>query len=201
MNQCSLRGLRIACERIKRTLSYFAVARIEIDSLFREVDYNATITRAYFEDLCMDLFKKCMDPLEKVLLYSKISKEEAVDEIVVLVGGSTHTPKVQSILSEFFNGKDPCKSINPDQAVAMVPQSRPQFFLEPRTLLQIYLIIFSLMLPQNVLELYVLGVLRPQSSSVTLSSLPRRPRVSLPITITRQVNFSKSVRESIIGTK
>ena len=115
-NQRSLRRLRTACERAKRSLSSSAQAHIEIDSLFDGVDYNATITRARFEDLCMDYFKKCMDPVEKVLRDSKISKG-SVDEIV-LVGGSTRIPKVQSMLSEFFNGKDPCKSINPDEAVA-----------------------------------------------------------------------------------
>jgi len=115
-NQRSLRRLRTACERAKRTLSSSAQAHIEIDSLFDGVDYNATITRARFEDLCMDYFKKCMDPVEKVLRDSKIAKG-SVDEIV-LVGGSTRIPKVQSMLSEFFNGKEPCKSINPDEAVA-----------------------------------------------------------------------------------
>jgi heat shock 70kDa protein 1/2/6/8 len=115
-NQRSLRRLRTACERAKRTLSSSTQAHIEIDSLFDGIDYNATITRARFEDLCMDQFKKCMDPVEKVLRDSKISKG-AVDEIV-LVGGSTRIPKVQAMLSEFFNGKEPCKSINPDEAVA-----------------------------------------------------------------------------------
>merc|ERR1712038_805434 len=115
-NQRSLRRLRTACERAKRTLSSSTQAHIEIDSLFDGIDYNATITRARFEDLCMDQFKKCMDPVEKVLRDAKISKG-SVDEIV-LVGGSTRIPKVQSMLSEFFNGKDPCKSINPDEAVA-----------------------------------------------------------------------------------
>merc|ERR1712194_337900 len=72
--------------------------------------------RRHGEDLCMDFFKKCMDPCEKVLRDSKIAKNQ-VDEIV-LVGGSTRIPKVQSMLAEFFNGKEPCKSINPDEAVA-----------------------------------------------------------------------------------
>merc|ERR1712038_2184259 len=87
-----------------------------VDYLFDGIDFNSTITRARFEDLCMDQFKKCMDPVEKVLRDAKISKG-SVDEIV-LVGGSTRIPKVQSMLSEFFNGKEPCKSINPDEAVA-----------------------------------------------------------------------------------
>ena len=115
-NQRSLRRLRTACERAKRTLSSSTQAHIEIDSLFDGIDYNATITRARFEDLCLDQFKKCMDPVEKVLRDAKTSKG-AVDEIV-LVGGSTRIPKVQAMLSEFFNGKEPCKSINPDEAVA-----------------------------------------------------------------------------------
>merc|ERR1711953_699714 len=115
-NQRSLRRLRTACERAKRTLSSSAQAHIEIDSLFDGIDFNSTITRARFEDLCIDQFKKCMDPVEKVLRDAKISKG-AVDEIV-LVGGSTRIPKIQSLLTDFFNGKEPCKSINPDEAVA-----------------------------------------------------------------------------------
>jgi len=115
-NQRSLRRLRTACERAKRTLSSSTQAHLEIDSLFQGVDFNATITRARFEDLNMDYFKKCMDPCEKVLRDAKISKA-GVDEIV-LVGGSTRIPKIQSLLSEFFNGKELCKSINPDEAVA-----------------------------------------------------------------------------------
>lgn len=115
-NQRSLRRLRTACERAKRTLSSSTQAHIEIDSLFDGIDFNATITRARFEDLNMDYFKKCMDPCEKVLRDAKISKA-GVDEIV-LVGGSTRIPKIQSMLSEFFNGKELCKSINPDEAVA-----------------------------------------------------------------------------------
>ena len=115
-NQRSLRRLRTACERAKRTLSSSTQAHIEIDSLFDGIDFNSTITRARFEDLCMDYFKKCMEPCEKVLRDAKIAKNQ-VDE-VVLVGGSTRIPKIQSMLSEFFNGKEPCKSINPDEAVA-----------------------------------------------------------------------------------
>jgi L1 cell adhesion molecule like protein len=115
-NQRSLRRLRTACERAKRTLSSSTQAHIEIDSLFDGIDFNSTITRARFEDLCMDFFKKCMDPCEKVLRDSKIAKNQVHE--VVLVGGSTRIPKVQSMLTEFFNGKEPCKSINPDEAVA-----------------------------------------------------------------------------------
>ena len=115
-NQRALRRLRTACERAKRTLSSSTQAHIEIDSLFEGIDFNSTVTRARFEDLCMDYFKKCIEPCEKVLRDAKISKNQ-IDE-VVLVGGSTRIPKIQSLLSEFFNGKEPCKSINPDEAVA-----------------------------------------------------------------------------------
>ena len=115
-NQRSLRRLRSACERAKRTLSSSTQAHIEIDSLFDGMDYNATITRARFEDMCMDYFRKCIDPCQKVLKDSGISKDQIHE--IVLVGGSTRIPKIQSMLSEFFNGKEPCKSINPDEAVA-----------------------------------------------------------------------------------
>ncbi|KAL4137621.1 70-kilodalton heat shock protein, variant 2 [Phytophthora ramorum] len=115
-NQRALRRLRTACERAKRTLSSSAQAYIEIDSLYDGVDFNSTITRARFEDLCGDYFRKTMEPVEKVLRDAKLSKSQ-VNE-VVLVGGSTRIPKVQQLLSEFFNGKEPNKSINPDEAVA-----------------------------------------------------------------------------------
>merc|ERR1711934_1064792 len=91
-------------------------AHLEIDSLFEGIDFNSTITRARFEDLNMDYFRKCMDPVEKVMRDAKLSKSQ-VNE-VVLVGGSTRIPKIQSLLADFFNGKEPCKSINPDEAVA-----------------------------------------------------------------------------------
>ncbi|GAB9471238.1 Hsp70-like protein [Globisporangium polare] len=115
-NQRALRRLRTACERAKRTLSSSAQAYIEIDSLFDGVDFNSTITRARFEDMCGDYFRKTMDPVEKVLRDSKLSKSQVHE--VVLVGGSTRIPKVQQLLSDFFNGKEPCKAINPDEAVA-----------------------------------------------------------------------------------
>merc|ERR1711887_190354 len=115
-NQRALRRLRTACERPKRTLSSSTQAHLEIDSLFEGIDFNSTITRARFEDLNIDYFRKCMDPVEKVMRDAKLSKSQ-VDE-VVLVGGSTRIPKIQSLLAEFFNGKEPCKSINPDEAVA-----------------------------------------------------------------------------------
>merc|ERR1712137_419998 len=115
-NQRSLRRLRTAAERAKRTLSSSTQAYVEIDSLFEGIDFNSTITRARFEDLCGDYFRKTMEPVEKALRDSKLSKSQ-INEIV-LVGGSTRIPKIQSMLSDFFNGKEPNKSINPDEAVA-----------------------------------------------------------------------------------
>ena len=115
-NQRALRRLRTACERAKRTLSSSTQAVIEIDSLHDGIDFNSTITRARFEDMNMDYFRKCMVPVEKVLKDASISKNK-VDE-VVLVGGSTRIPKIQDMLSDYFNGKELCKSINPDEAVA-----------------------------------------------------------------------------------
>ncbi len=115
-NARALRRLRTSCERAKRTLSSSAQSSIELDSLFEGIDFYSTITRARFEELCMDLFRKCLDPVEKVLRDAKIDKR-SVDE-VVLVGGSTRIPKVQQLLQDFFNGKELCKSINPDEAVA-----------------------------------------------------------------------------------
>ncbi|CAL9099444.1 unnamed protein product [Musa acuminata var. zebrina] len=115
-NARALRRLRTACERAKRTLSSTSQTTIEVDSLNEGVDFYVTITRARFEELCMDLFRKCMDPVEKVLRDAKIDKGQ-VDE-VVLVGGSTRIPKIQQMLQDFFNGKELCKSINPDEAVA-----------------------------------------------------------------------------------
>ena len=115
-NKKALRRLRTSCERAKRTLSSTASTTVEIDSLCDGVDFNTTITRARFEELCMDLFRKTMDPVEQVLKDAKMSKGD-VNE-VVLVGGSTRVPKIQSMLSEYFGGKELCKSINPDECVA-----------------------------------------------------------------------------------
>merc|ERR1740127_161884 len=115
-NARAMRRLRTACERAKRTLSSSTQTSIEIDSLFEGVDFFSSITRARFEELNMDLFRGTMEPVEKVLRDSKMSKGQVHD--VVLVGGSTRIPKVQQLLSGFFNGKEPSRSINPDEAVA-----------------------------------------------------------------------------------
>jgi heat shock protein 1/8 len=115
-NPRAMRRLRTACERAKRNLSSSANAQIEIDSLFEGVDFYSSITRARFEDLCADLFRGTIEPVEKVLRDAKADKS-SVDE-VVLVGGSTRIPKIQELITNFFNGKEPCRSINPDEAVA-----------------------------------------------------------------------------------
>jgi len=112
----ALRRLRSACERAKITLSSSARASVEIESLFEGIDFNTSITRARFEDLCGDLFRGTLTPVEQVLRDAKMSKADVHE--VVLVGGSTRIPKVQELIKEFFNGKEPCKSINPDEAVA-----------------------------------------------------------------------------------
>jgi len=115
-NKRALRRLRTACERAKRTLSASAQANIEIDSLFEGIDFYTSITRARFEELCSDLFRGTLDPVEKALRDAKLDKSGIHD--VVLVGGSTRIPKIQKLLSDFFNGKELNRSINPDEAVA-----------------------------------------------------------------------------------
>ncbi len=115
-NNRSIKRLKLACEKAKRTLSSSTSAAIEIDSFFEGIDFMSTITRARFEDLCADLFKRAMAPVIKVIEDSGVSKSQ-IDE-VILVGGSTRIPKIQSLLSNFFNGKELCKSINPDEAIS-----------------------------------------------------------------------------------
>ncbi|KAI4631867.1 Heat shock protein ssb1 [Alternaria ethzedia] len=112
----ALRRLRTACERAKRTLSNATQTTVEIDSLFDGEDFNANITRARFEDLNQKAFAGTLDPVAQVLKDAAIAKDK-VDEIV-LVGGSTRIPKIQKLLSDYFNGKKLEKSINPDEAVA-----------------------------------------------------------------------------------
>jgi L1 cell adhesion molecule like protein len=104
-NARAIRRLRTACERAKRTLSSAAQTSIEIDSLFEGIDFYTSLTRARFEELNQDLFRKTMEPVEKVLRDSKIDKGQVHD--IVLVGGSTRIPKVQKLVSDFFNGKEP----------------------------------------------------------------------------------------------
>tara|TARA_B100000886_G_scaffold220664_5_gene153405 strand:- start:1513 stop:3441 length:1929 start_codon:yes stop_codon:yes gene_type:complete len=112
----TLRRLHAASETAKKTLSSSSVANIEIDAVYDGIDFNTTLTRARFEDMCSDLFRKTFEPVEKVLRDAKLSKSQVHE--IVLVGGSTRIPKIQAQLSEFFNGKQLCKNINPDEAVA-----------------------------------------------------------------------------------
>ena len=115
-NKRASRRLRTACEKAKRTLSSSSTASIEIDSLYEGIDFFSSISRAKFESLCMSLFQKCIEPVTKVLRDSSVSKNQVDD--IVLVGGSTRIPKVQELLSNYFNGKELSKKINPDEAVA-----------------------------------------------------------------------------------
>ncbi|XP_058723617.1 heat shock 70 kDa protein 18-like [Vicia villosa] len=115
-NPKALRRLRTACERAKRSLSFLVTATIEVDSLFQGIDFSSSINRAKFEEMNMDLFNDCMKIVGSCLMDAKMDKSRIDD--VVLVGGSSRIPKVQQLLQEFFNGKELCKSINPDEAVA-----------------------------------------------------------------------------------
>ncbi|KAK1481247.1 hsp70-like protein [Colletotrichum cuscutae] len=115
-NARALRRLRTACERAKRTLSSSAQTSIEIDSLFEGIDFYTSITRARFEELCQDLFRSTIQPVDRVLTDAKVDKSQVHE--IVLVGGSTRIPRVQKLISDYFNGKEPNKSINPDEAVA-----------------------------------------------------------------------------------
>lgn len=115
-NLRSMRRLKTAVERAKRTLSSSATASVELESFYDGIDYFASVSRARFEEICGDVFRRAMAPVEKVLRDAKVSKGEIHD--VVLVGGSTRIPKLQSLLSEYFSGKELCKSINPDECVA-----------------------------------------------------------------------------------
>jgi len=115
-NARSVKRLKVACERLKRTLSSANQAQIELESLFEGVDFFSTMTRARFEEINGDIFRNTLKPVENVLRDSKKSKSEIHD--IVLVGGTTRIPKIQQLLSDYFNGKELCKSINPDEAVA-----------------------------------------------------------------------------------
>jgi heat shock protein 1/8 len=115
-NVRALRRLRTACERAKRTLSSSAQTSIEIDSLFEGIDFYTSITRARFEELCQDLFRSTLQPVDRVLTDAKIDKSQVHE--IVLVGGSTRIPRIQKLITDYFNGKEPNKSINPDEAVA-----------------------------------------------------------------------------------
>lgn len=112
----ALRRLKTAAEKAKRNLSSQLNAPVELDSLVDGIDFSTNLSRVKFEQLCDDLFVKCMEPVKKVIRDGGIAKDSIDD--VVLVGGSTRIPKIQQYLSEFFNGKSLCRNINPDEAVA-----------------------------------------------------------------------------------
>jgi L1 cell adhesion molecule like protein len=115
-NARSVKRLKVQAERVKKTLSTATTASVELDSLYEGIDFTSSITRARFEELCSDVFRKTMVPVEQVLRDAKMSKGDIHD--IVLVGGSTRIPKIQSLLSDFFNGKELNKSLNPDECVA-----------------------------------------------------------------------------------
>ena len=124
----ALSRLRMQAERVKKILSSSTAANVEVDSLFEGTDYSLKLSRAKFESLASEVFKKAMAPVSRVLKDAKMGKS-SVDEIV-LVGGSTRIPKIQKLLSEYFNGKKLSSTINPDEAVAYGAQFKHQFFLD-----------------------------------------------------------------------
>lgn len=115
-NKKAIRRLQNVCEKAKRTLSTAMTSTVEVDALCDGNDFSCNITRAKFEQLCEDLFKKGIAPVEQVMKDAKWSKDQVTE--IVLVGGSTRVPKVQQLLREYFNGKELCQSVNPDEAVA-----------------------------------------------------------------------------------
>lgn len=115
-NARAMRRLRTAAERAKRQLSSQVSASVEVDALFQGIDFRFNLSRAKFEELNIDLFRKCLQPVDDVLRMAKVDKASIHD--VVLVGGSTRIPKVRALLQDYFQGKELCMSINPDEAVA-----------------------------------------------------------------------------------
>lgn len=115
-NPRALRRLKTACERAKRTLSTSTTTQLEVDNLVDGIDFVASLTRAKFETICMDIFRRTIDPIDEALRIAKLDKSQIHE--VILVGGSSRIPKVQEMLSEYFHGKQLNKSVNPDEAVA-----------------------------------------------------------------------------------
>ena len=127
-NPCAVHRLCTACERAKRTLSSATQISIEFYSLFESIDFYTSLTR--FKELCQDLFRSTLDPVEKVQRDSKIDKSNVHE--IVLVGGSTCIPRIVELVSDFFNGKEPNKSINPERLLPMVlPCRLPSFPVTP----------------------------------------------------------------------
>lgn len=115
-NHKAMRRLRTSCEKAKRALSSMMQTTIDVDSLYNGIDFSITLTRAKLESLCADIFKKAMEPVEKVITDSKLDKSKIHE--IVLVGGSTRIPKIKQMLTDYFNGKKLNESVNPDEAVA-----------------------------------------------------------------------------------
>lgn len=115
-NSRSLRRLKTACENAKKILSSTTSTNIQLDALYDGIDFKTTLSRAKFERLCDKLFKETLEPVKTALKDAELLKEDIND--IVLVGGSTRIPKIQKMLSDFFNGKQLCQGINPDEAVA-----------------------------------------------------------------------------------
>ncbi|KAL5522873.1 SSA2_1 [Sanghuangporus sanghuang] len=142
-NPRALRRLRTACERAKCTLSSAAQMTIKIDSLYEGIDFYTSITRARFEELCQDLFRSTLEPVEKVLRDSKIDKSNVHE--IVLVSGSIRIPCIVKFVSRFFNDKEPSKSINPDEAVAYGKEVRDlleRYYRQPSVSVQAYKVCF-----------------------------------------------------------
>ncbi|KAL5077729.1 hypothetical protein RYX36_016713, partial [Vicia faba] len=127
-NPRALRRLRTACERAKRALTFVFTTIIEVDALFQAIDFSSPITRAKFEEINMDLFIECMETVERCLVDAGMDKSSVDD--VVLVGGSSRIPKLRQLLQDFFKGKELCKSINPDEAVAYGAAVQAAFLTE-----------------------------------------------------------------------
>jgi L1 cell adhesion molecule like protein len=115
-NDRAIKRMKVACEKTKRNLSSASTSTIELESLFDGIDFSSTISRARLDELCSDIYKKTLDSVDKALVDSGFSKSDIHE--VVLVGGSSRIPKVQQLLSDYFNGKDLNKSVNVDEAVA-----------------------------------------------------------------------------------
>ncbi|KAL5219584.1 hypothetical protein ABZP36_020268 [Zizania latifolia] len=177
----ALRRLRTSCEWTKRSLSSTAQTTIEINSLFEGIDFYSTITRARIEELNMDHFRKCMEPVEKCLRDAKMDKSTVHD--VVIVRGSTRILRVQQLLQDFFNGKELCKSINPDEAVAYGAAVQAAILSGEGNEKVQDLLLFDVTPLSLGLETAG-GVMHDCSSQGTPSFLPRRSRSSPPTLIT-----------------
>lgn len=115
-NARAVKRLKAACEKAKKTLSSSTTATVELDSLYEGIDFNSSISRARFEELCIDIFRKTIEPVDKVLQDAKLGKGDIAE--IICVGGSTRIPKIRAMLTDYFNGKELNHSVNPDEAVA-----------------------------------------------------------------------------------